>query len=75
MANLGIALRSTWDIGSELKQGKLQRILPQYRGSSDIGIFAVYPSAHLVPTKVRAFVNYFAKVYGSRPYWDAGLHL
>lgn len=73
LAGLGLALRSTWDVGHELKQGALQRILPQYRGSPDVGIYAVYPSARLVPPKVRAFVDYFANIYAPQPYWDKGL--
>jgi DNA-binding transcriptional LysR family regulator len=75
LSGLGVALRSTWDVGAELKRGKLRRILPQYRGSSDVGIYAVYPSSQLVPAKVRAFVDYLAKIYGPEPYWDRGLSL
>jgi DNA-binding transcriptional LysR family regulator len=75
LAGLGIALRSTWDVGTELKRGKLKRILPQYRGSSDVAIHAVYPSSRQLPSKVRAFVDYFAKIYGTEPYWDKGLSL
>ena len=75
LAGLGIALRSTWDVGTELKRGRLKRILPQYRGSSDVAIYAVYPSSRLLPSKVRAFVDYFAKIYGTEPYWDKGLSL
>jgi DNA-binding transcriptional LysR family regulator len=73
LAGLGVALRSTWDVGPELKMGRLKRILPQYRGSSDVAIYAVYPSSRLVPLKVRAFVDYLARTYGPEPYWDEGL--
>ena len=73
LAGLGIALRSTWDVGPLLKSGRLKRVLPQYRGSSDVCIYAVYPSSRLVPMKVRAFVDYIAKTYGPEPYWDEGL--
>jgi DNA-binding transcriptional LysR family regulator len=75
LAGLGIALRSTWDVGAELKRGRLKRILPQYRGSPDVAIYAVYPSSRLLPSKVRAFVDYFAKIYGAEPYWEKGLTL
>ena len=75
LAGLGIALRSTWDVGEELKRGRLVRILPQYRGSADVAIHAVYPSSRMLPSKVRAFVDYLAKIYGTEPYWEKGLAL
>ena len=75
LAGLGIALRSTWDVGTDLKRGRLKRILPQYRGSADVAIHAVYPSSRQLPAKVRTFVDYFAKIYGTEPYWDKGLSL
>lgn len=43
LSGLGLALRSTWDIGAELESGDLQVVMPKYRGSSAVGIFAVYP--------------------------------
>jgi len=73
LAGLGIALRSTWDVGPELKAGRLDVILPQYRSSSRVALFAVYPSRRFLPVKVRVFIDYLAGIYGPEPYWDAGL--
>jgi DNA-binding transcriptional LysR family regulator len=71
LSGLGIGFRSTWDIGNELKLGVLQRVLPQYAGSPDVNIYCVYAGRRLVPPKVRAFVDYFAGVFGGdAPYWD-----
>jgi DNA-binding transcriptional LysR family regulator len=71
VSGLGIAFRSTWDVASELKLGSLRRVLPQYNGASDVNIYAVYAGRRLVPPKVRAFVDYFAGVFGpDLPYWD-----
>jgi DNA-binding transcriptional LysR family regulator len=71
LTGLGIAFRSTWDVGSELKLGMLKRVLPQFSGASDVNIYAVYAGRRLVPPKVRAFVDYFAAVFGpDLPYWD-----
>jgi DNA-binding transcriptional LysR family regulator len=75
LAGLGVALRSTWDVGPELKRGQLRRILKQYRGSPETAIYAVYPSSRQVPAKVRAFVDHFARIFGPEPYWDKGLAL
>ncbi len=73
LAGVGIALRSTWDIGPELREGKLKIILPDYRASKDVGLHAVYPSRRFLPAKVRVFIDFLAQLYGPSPYWDDGL--
>jgi len=71
LSGLGIAFRSTWDVGNELKLGMLKRVLPAYTGASDVNVYAVYAGRRLVPPKVRAFVDYLAGVFGPDvPYWD-----
>lgn len=57
----GIALRSLWDIATELDTGQLQRILPQYEGSANVGIYAVWPHAEIVPAAVTSFAQYMQK--------------
>jgi DNA-binding transcriptional LysR family regulator len=73
LAGVGIALRSTWDIGPELREGKLQILLPHYTASKDVGLYAVFPSRKFLPAKVRVFIDFLVDLYGSSPYWDAGL--
>ena len=75
LAGVGIALRSTWDIGPELQSGRLVRVLPDYSVGNRVAIHAVYPSRRHMEQKVRAFVDYLAELYGATPYWDAGLVL
>ena len=70
IAGLGIALRSTWDVGAELKSGKLVQVLPQYESSRNVALSAVYPSRQFLPAKVRLFINYLAELYGPVPYWE-----
>ena len=75
LAGIGIALRSTWDIGPELQAGKLKAVLPGYGGSRHLAVHAVYPSRRHLEQKVRAFVDFLAALYGPTPYWDKGLKL
>jgi len=75
IAGLGIALRSTWDVGPELKSGKLRIILPQYHESSRVAVYAVYPCRQFIPAKLRVFIDYLSNLYGPEPYWDKGLEL
>ncbi|MCM2394841.1 LysR family transcriptional regulator [Rhizobium sp. S95] len=70
IAGLGIALRSTWDIGEELKTGRLVQVLPAYEGSHNVTLSAVYPSRQFLPAKVRLFIDYLAELYGHVPYWE-----
>lgn len=75
IAGLGIALRSTWDVGSELKSGKLKIILPEYHESPRVAVYAVYPCRQFIPAKLRVFIDFLSNLYGPNPYWDKGLTL
>ncbi|MBM7325721.1 substrate binding domain-containing protein, partial [Agrobacterium sp. S2] len=72
ISGLGVALRSTWDIGHELRSGKLVQVLPGYEGSRNVTLSAVYPSRQFLPAKVRLFIDYLAALYGPSPYWEQG---
>lgn len=70
VAGLGIGLRSTWEIGAELASGALEIVLPEYRGSSNLAIYAVYPSRDFMPAKVNVLIEYLSDLYGVEPYWE-----
>ena len=73
LAGIGIALRSTWDVGSDISAGRLVVVLPDYHASRRLALHAVYPSRRFLPAKVRIFIDYLAQIYGPEPYWDQGL--
>lgn len=75
MAGIGLGLRPTWDIASELRSGELQIVLPEYHGPSAFGIFAVFPCREFMPAKVNAFTEFLSELYGSNPYWNKNLKL
>lgn len=70
LAGVGVALRSTWDVGDELRDGRLQVVLPQYAGSSDVAIFALTAGRARAETRVRAFIDFLSGLYGDVPKWD-----
>ncbi len=70
LSGAGIALRSTWDVGSDLKSGKLLQVLPAWEGSRNLFVSALYPSRQFLPAKVRLFIDYLAGLYGPDPYWE-----
>jgi len=75
IAGIGIALRSTWDVGDELRAGKLKVVLPEYRASRHVAVYAVYPSRRFLPAKVRVLIDFLSDLYGPEPYWDTGVSL
>ncbi|HCW49341.1 MAG TPA: LysR family transcriptional regulator, partial [Brevundimonas sp.] len=70
LAGAGVALRSTWDVGDELRDGRLKVVLPQYAGSSDVAIFALTAGRARAETRVRAFIDFLSGLYGETPEWD-----
>lgn len=70
LAGMGIALRSTWDVGPDLKSGRLVQVLPEWEGLRSLAVSAVYPSRQFLPAKVRIFIDYLAGIYGPVPYWE-----
>jgi DNA-binding transcriptional LysR family regulator len=65
IAGLGIGLRPTWDIAAELESGALKVILPQYRGSSNMAIYAVYQCRDYLPEKVNVFIDFLAGLFSN----------
>ncbi|WP_230772303.1 LysR family transcriptional regulator [Sphingomonas sp. Leaf4] len=58
LSGVGVALRSLWDVGEPLRDGRLVRVLPAWEGPHDLGILAIHgpqPSA-----AVTAFVDHLA---------------
>ena len=59
LAHQGIILQPRFVVGPELDAGKLVEILPKYR-TSDIGIYAVYPTRKHLSAKVRLLIEFLA---------------
>jgi DNA-binding transcriptional LysR family regulator len=57
VGGLGIANISTWNVESDLRDGRLQHIALDDAEPEPLAIWAVYPSARMIPRKVRAFVD------------------
>ena len=70
IGGVGIALRSTWDVGPELTSGALVRVLKEYEGNRSVAIHALYPSKQFLPAKVRLFIDYLVSLYAPTPPWD-----
>jgi DNA-binding transcriptional LysR family regulator len=67
-AGLGVAVLPDWLIREDLLSRRLVRVLPQWN-AKDLPVHVVYAGARLLPTRVRAFidfaVSYMTKEFGS----------
>jgi DNA-binding transcriptional LysR family regulator len=63
-------MASTWSVYKHFERGDLVQILKDYPLVSAAAIWAVYPSSRLLPPKVRTFIDYFSRCYGSLPSWE-----
>jgi DNA-binding transcriptional LysR family regulator len=61
----GILLRAEWDIEPHLRSGRLVQVLQQYV-TPDADIYAVYPQAQQMSTRVRTFVGFLAAAFANR---------
>lgn len=73
LLGLGLGLRSTWDIAPELERGDLQVVMPEFTGSSNFAVHAVYPCREFLPAKVHAFIDFLTELYGPDPYWNKAM--
>lgn len=69
LSGTGIGLRPSWEVGTDISEGRLARIMPDHAGVDTVSLHAVYPSRRFLPTKVRSFIDFAAELY-SPPYWE-----
>lgn len=67
LAGLGIALCPAASIDAELSSGRLQQVMPAWRGGEPSGLFAVLAGREFTPAKVEAFLDYFTERLTVRP--------
>ncbi len=68
LAHQGIILQPTFLVGADLAAGRLVELMPDYH-STELGVYAIYPSRKHVPPKVRALVDFLASHFSDHPAW------
>ncbi|MCZ8094429.1 MAG: LysR family transcriptional regulator [Acidovorax sp.] len=63
----GLVLQPTFLVGEHLRSGALVEVLPAFR-STELGIYAVYPSRQQLAPKVRRMVDFLADAFQA-PQW------
>ncbi len=70
VSGAGIALRSLWDVSSRLREGSLVRVLPDWEGTSDVGIYVVHHAGDGLPSSVAAFVAFMRDLLNPAPWGE-----
>jgi DNA-binding transcriptional LysR family regulator len=68
----GITVGATLSVGAALLSGELVRVLTEYE-FEPTAVFAVYPSARQLSSKVRATVDFLVENLSDPPSWDRSL--
>lgn len=68
LAGRGLAWRSLWEAGEDLRAGRLRSVLDDF-AAPDNAIYAVFAQRRLLPLRVRAFVDYLKNSYANPTYW------
>ena len=73
--SVGLVLMATWLVSDAIRRKHLVAVLTDHEaspGSFDSDIHAMFPPSRRSSLKVRCFIDFFQKQFGSPPYWDAG---
>ncbi len=71
LAGRGLAWRSLWEVGQDLKEGRLTSVLDAWQ-APPMGIYAVFPQRRHLPLRVRLFIDLLKDNYSRPSYWESG---
>jgi len=57
-AGVGICMSSLWNIHTDLEDGSLVRVLPEYELDDQSAIWLVYPKSNVLTAKTRALIDF-----------------
>ena len=69
LAGRGLAWRSLWEVGRDLKEGRLTSVLDAWQ-APPMGIYAVFPQRRHLPLRVRLFIDLLKDICGQPSYWE-----
>ncbi len=70
----GLILMPTWLVGEDIRSGRLQAVLTDWRvhpqAEMDMGIYALYLPNRRYSLRVKTFIDFLVKRFGNPPYWE-----
>ena len=73
IAGRGIGYIATYLLTDEFKTGKLIQLLPDWKPTMELPVYAVYPRKRHLPAKLNSIISYLKEHIGCPPYWDKAL--
>lgn len=67
LAGAGISQNALWAVHTDLEEGRLVRVLPDYTLDTDTALWLVYPQSNILSPKVRALIDYLRQQLRSLP--------
>lgn len=71
VAGHGIVLLPGFIVGPHLRAGRLERVLPEYQGTS-LELHALWPSNQALPNRVRMLIDFLVQSFAQRQDWTVG---
>ena len=68
LAGKGLAWRSLWEVGADIKAGRLVTVLDEF-AALPVGIYAVVPQRRHLPLRVRLFIDLLKSTWRNPAYW------
>ncbi|MAN13277.1 MAG: LysR family transcriptional regulator [Dinoroseobacter sp.] len=68
-AGLGISMNADWNVHRAIRDGKLIRVLPDWRIENKIALWLVYPKSNVLTAKVRVLIDFLVEKIGRTPPW------
>ncbi|MEY2844197.1 MAG: hypothetical protein RI920_2234 [Pseudomonadota bacterium] len=70
LAGLGLAWRSWWEVGADVRVGRLVSVLDDFAAPPN-GIYAVFTQRKHLPLRLRLWIDFIKETYGRPAYWQA----
>ena len=66
LRGVGVVLKSRWDVQDALEDGRLEEVLQDHMTDA-INLYAVYPSGHRQPRRVKALIEHLSEQLSNAP--------
>jgi len=73
IAGHGIGYIATYLLSDELETGKLKQLIPNWKASYEMPVYAVYPRKKHLPKRLNVVIAFLKEAIGSPAYWDVAL--
>ena len=58
LAGMGISINSLWSVAQDIEEGRLVRVLPDWRLHDQSVLWLIYPKSNVLTPKVRCFMDF-----------------